>query len=547
MGPFVSVLAAIAAHAAAQSGFGSTVELPIALLIGLVLPYALSSLAQRAQLVGQVRRARLWIAATEASGWIAFAVILLGCGWLETVRRWTGSALDIDAWPDLALALSFVPYAVYQLIAIDAGVRAHGGTAHTRRHLRSFQIRMFVACAAPIGVFVAASAVLGTSEWLRTQVEHVGLASALFTLVLIIALALMLPLLLRWSWNTIPFPAGAIRDLLNHVAERAQFQPRDVRLWETGDLMANAAIVGFGKRGRTVLLSDHLLTLLDSRELCAVYAHEIGHARRRHVSIFLAWMAAFVFLGDMAVNAAFEEWSATAGIAVGAAAFGLWYVSFGWLSRRCELDADLFSYETLQDLPALVSALERVGGRQRDVSGWRHFSVVRRIRFLARASTDAAFVRVFRRRLAVYATAGYLLAITGAFVQFIDLVGDLPRDRVYASLARGEYGEAADLARALEGDQVSDVRELSDVAARLDGPSVAVVEDALTEALRAGDIERALRLAQVGLLRGMRGARAVAEALDAAVGRDEDALEGLIQGLDSAWQDAVRGALARQE
>ncbi|MEM9802694.1 MAG: M48 family metalloprotease, partial [Planctomycetota bacterium] len=437
MGSLVAVLAAIFVHAAAQSGYASDVEIPGALGPGLFLPYALSFLSKRAALMGNLSQARAFATATEASGWVSYAILVLGCGWLETVRRWTGSPLGLESWPDLALAISFAPFVVYQLLAIDATVRAHGGTATTRRHLRAFQTRMFAASAAPIAVFVAASAALGTNDWLRAQVEHVGLASALFTVAMVALLAWLLPTLLRWSWDTVSLPPGPVRDLLARVAERAQFTPRDVRMWRTGDLMANAAIVGFGQRGRTVFFSDHLLSILNARELCAVYAHEIGHARRRHVGAFIAWLAAFVLFGDLVVRRVLDvgpEWAAAL---AGGGLFLAWYVSFGWLSRRYELDADLFSLDVLGDLPALVSALERVGGRLRDVSGWRHFSVAKRVRFLERADADPAFATAFRSRLRVFRALGYGLAAIGAALQLASLAGDLPRDRAVAGRARG--------------------------------------------------------------------------------------------------------------
>jgi len=169
--------------------------------------------------------------------------------------------------------------------------------------------------------------------------------------------------------------------------------------------MANAAIVGFTPKGRTVLFSDHLLSLLNRRELCAVYAHEIGHARRGHVTVFLCWTLGFVFLGDYTARGMGDAHGAWVGAGVGLVAIGLWFFSFGWLSRRFELDADLFSLQTTEDLPALVSALERVSGGDREASGWRHFGVGPRVRFLARTVSNEPFVTRFRSRLRVFSLA----------------------------------------------------------------------------------------------------------------------------------------------
>ena len=111
--------------------------------------------------------------------------------------------------------------------------------------------------------------------------------------------------------------------------------------------------------------------------MAAVYAHEIGHAKRHHVAVFLAWALTFFMAGDLAAGwiapGPGDQWLGT-GILVGSLI--VWALCFGWFSRRCELEADLFSLELLGDPEAMISALERVGGKLRDVAGWRHFSTL---------------------------------------------------------------------------------------------------------------------------------------------------------------------------
>ena len=126
--------------------------------------------------------------------------------------------------------------------------------------------------------------------------------------------------------------------------------------------MANATILGAGARRRVVLFSDQLLSMLNVRELCAVYAHESGHAKRGHVGLFLTFSVGWVLIADVALQALFKGGEVTLAVAIGAGFVALWVLFFGWISRRAELDADLFALETSQDLGALVSALERVCG-----------------------------------------------------------------------------------------------------------------------------------------------------------------------------------------
>lgn len=543
MVPILSVIAAILLHGIAQSGVvpGADVQSWQALLVAalvLAIPYGIGRRARRAAIRGDLRRGARLQRLTEHSGWIAFGVLLFAGGWVESVRHWTGATLDLDGWPEGALGLSFLPYVVYQLAAVDASVRAAGGSQLTQRHLRAFQSRMFFACLAPIVVFLGASVLLGSSDWLRAQVEHVGLASVLFTGVMVLVLAQLLPLLLRWSWNTAAFPEGPQRDRLEEVAKAAQFQPRDVRVWRTGDLMANAAIVGFTPKGRTVLFSDQLLSLLNTRELCAVYAHEIGHARRGHVAVFLCWTLGFVFLGDFAARRAIDAYGIWIGCGVGVAALGMWFFSFGWLSRRFELDADLFSLQTVQDLPALVSALERVGGSDREASGWRHFGVGPRVRFLAKAVENGAFVKRFRGRLRMLAALGALLAVSGAALQLFDLFTSLPRERAIAALATGDYEEATGLAADLGGTDADEIRELAAAATRIgagsDRSSRPALISALNSALDRADTAEARSLATLAALRGVANAADLAEALDEMI--EGGAAEGLASKLEHLRQ-----------
>lgn len=560
MGSIVSILAAILCHAAALSGYGLSgprapwvVTVPLLLLAG--LPYVFAWLTQRSGRAGRHRLAERWMALTDASGAIGFGVLVLCFGWLDVVRAMTGDPLTAESWPGAALGLSLLPFLVYQICAIDAGVRAHGGTPATRSHLRAFQSRMFIACVVPIVIFIAVSAAVGTNGWMRAQVQHVALASALFTGVIVVGLALMLPRLISWSWDTAPFPEGPQGELLRSVATRAEFKPRDLRVWRTGNLIANATIIGARRGGHVVLFSDQLLSILNSRELCAVYGHEIGHAKRGHVVAFLSWTAAFFFIGEAATTDVLVAHGVVMGAMVGAAFAAAWFITFGWLSRRFELEADLFSLESVGDLAALVSALERVGGGNSSRGGWRHFSVQRRVHFLGRAASDEPFVERFRGRLGMFRKLGLGLAALGAALQLTLLVGRLPADRTVASIARGHYQKALALSNDLSGPDAQDLRDLAAAAARIEGSdpedAALALTAALSTALLAGaddpQLGRALALSRVSGLRGIPGAKDAEAILQAAAdGRMAAARKGA-RGLEGPWSDELRRFLGEPE
>lgn len=549
MGSLVPLFLAVALLAAAQMGFGAGApELPWMIAPLATWPMFAAHMTRRAVRGGKMAAVRRWIVVTEASGAAAYFVLLFGCAWLDTVRRWTGDPLLPESWPDWALGVALAPFVVFQLLAIDASARAHGGTRETQRHMRDYQARMFLAVLAPIGLFIGASSLIAAFPWMRAQVEHVGLVWTLFMVLFVGLMALSFPRVIRWAWDTEAFPDGPQRELLDGVAQKAEFKPADLRVWKTGNLVANATIVGLSRRGRVVLFSDELLSILNSRELSAVYAHEIGHAVRGHVGVFLAWTAGFFLLGDFAVASILDAGSTTWAVVAGLGLAVLWWITFGWLSRRFELEADLFSFEVVRDLPALVSALERVGGPDRTRNGWRHFSVQRRVRFLARVAADERFVRGFRGRLKAMAGVGFTLAMAGAVVQVASLVQDLPRDRTVAALAVGNYAAAG---QHLEGVDETDAETAEDLATLLEaGRSTEAfdsTEDALRAALERGgatadDLEA---LALVAALQGVPHASRVAEAMDHAVERDLEAADEAAQEVGGRLREPLEGWLSR--
>jgi len=469
----------------------------------LFVPHALGAVARRAALAGRFSRAALIGRFVQLAPPASFLVIVL-CGWVQDVRRWTGSELSVFGWPEPAVLLSLAPFLVLQLLAIDALARLQEDRPVHRRRARAFQARMFLASLLPIAVYLALASAVGASDVTRVYVERVALFNAAFVTGLFVLLALLLPTLLRNAWETAPIPPGPERELLRSVARLARFEARELLVWHTGNSMANAAIVGLVPRSRVVLFSDSLLALLDQRELAAVFAHEIGHAVRHHVGIFLAWALVFFMGGDLVVSAIGPEddWGAGGSMLL---VFGLWYLSFGWLSRRFELEADLYSLELLGDPAAMISALERVGGRLRDIAGWRHFSTSVRIAFIERAWAEHGFIPRFRRRLRRWALLGVGLAIVVLGLQARGLLASLDEDLVIADLSLGRYAAAAERAGRLADDDEGLVGLAARARSLQGDEDIVTTADlwrALGGALRRSDVPGALAYAQLGLLRG---------------------------------------------
>ncbi|MBI3834598.1 MAG: M48 family metalloprotease [Planctomycetes bacterium] len=160
------------------------------------------------------------------------------------------------------------------------------------------------------------------------------------------------PLLLIRIWQTVPLPQGGLRAKLESLCQMIGLKCRDIRIWKSDGMMINAAVMGILPGTRFVLLSDALLSSMNDRQIEAVFGHEAGHVRHRHIQHFLL----FAFVGWIAVAGIMEllaRYVYSMGIAGKAAALAvqgagvlatvvIWGVGFGWVSRRFERQADLF-------------------------------------------------------------------------------------------------------------------------------------------------------------------------------------------------------------
>jgi len=499
MGFLISILLALASLSMGEVGLETGWQMPALVPLLAPVPYLLGSLESRAGVAGHFRLSMLWHRIGRLAPLVLQFLAVGVLGWSLTVREWLGGELGLTIWPRPAQLLVLAPFVLYSAAAIDADARANTEPGSIRASLRRFQLRMFFAGLVPVALYVGGAALVGEWITLRVWIEEVTLFGTGFTAVLVVLLILLLPRFLRSAWEAHPLPDGPQLELLKGVARIAQFRCRELLVWSTGNLVANAAIVGLTSGSRRVFFSDALLAQLGPRQLAAVYAHEIGHARRHHVPLFLMWAIGYFYGLDLlrGVFGAEQELESGTFLAVGVA---LWMVGFGWLSRRVELDADLFSLSLLRDGLGITSALLQVARGRRDRGGWRHFSVNRRIEFLGRVVADPDVGARLRRRLGVAWALGALLLAATVIFQVSGMSADLPEERVVVDLRLGRYESAArHLGRVEEPDE--GLAELTRLAARTLGVDFATREEA---AERCGELadeagEKDLRLAWLHL------------------------------------------------
>jgi STE24 endopeptidase len=211
-------------------------------------------------------------------------------------------------------------------------------------HLRQFGLLVML----PVMIFVTQQSIArfmpetARSDWYRIT-----------TVAMIPLLILLLPLLIKPILGLKAMPAGAVRDRLETMARRLHFRCTDFLLWPTHGATANAMIVGLLPRVRYVIFTDRILEELPPDELNAVFGHEVGHAKHGHIwhyAVFLGLsmtvLAAALILLDLRLTQRgvelppwAEGWIALPPVILAAAYV---FLVFGFLSRRCERQADVY-------------------------------------------------------------------------------------------------------------------------------------------------------------------------------------------------------------
>jgi STE24 endopeptidase len=290
--------------------------------------------------------------------------------------------------------------------------------------------------------------------WLE---DYASAVAGVGLLVLLVALV-GVPLILRVFLGLTPLPAGPLRERLEGAAGRLGLGVSNILVWNTRQTIANAMVSGTLPWMRYIVLTDLLIEKLEPDEIEAVFGHEVGHIKHHHMLLYIVF-----FVGSIALltglwklgETVFDPAPSPPSIAVLAAGAGAaadsgplgafatliattdpdtlgppaleiagWvsaevvagpallflvaayvFVVFGFLSRRCERQADLYGCRAVSAL-AFIGALEKVAdlnGIPRRRAGWlgswQHPSIAERVEFIERLHNQPALEAEFQRSL----------------------------------------------------------------------------------------------------------------------------------------------------
>jgi STE24 endopeptidase len=274
---------------------------------------------------------------------------------------------------------------------------------------------------------------------LLPQIQEGGqIASVATTLIAAVTVFICMPWVIRLVLGLKPMPEGALRTRLMGAAKRLHFRCSNVLVWNTRGGVANAMVVGILPWLRYVVLTDRLISEMTPAEAEAVFGHEVGHIKHRHMVYYLAFLlvslAVLSEIWELANLESILDLSSRKDLAIlpVVASLGAYiFLVFGFVSRRCERQADIYGCravscaspdcrghdENVALLPGgqglcptgihtFIGALEKVAclnGISRDRPGWlqswQHSTIARRVDFLQGVLLDPGAEPRFQRRV----------------------------------------------------------------------------------------------------------------------------------------------------
>lgn len=192
---------------------------------------------------------------------------------------------------------------------------------------------------------------LYVAPWLPdTPLRHAAMLAG--TLLCALSVFVLAPVLVVRIWKTRPLPPGPLRDQLEALCRQMHVRCRDIRIWESGGVLSNAAAMGVVAPARYLLITDALLREMEPEQIRAIFAHELGHIRCRHLpfaglfalgsavcSGAAAW-AVLLLLGLWWDMQDLQAWAVADVVTLGILGV-VWALGFGYISRRFERQSDV--------------------------------------------------------------------------------------------------------------------------------------------------------------------------------------------------------------
>jgi STE24 endopeptidase len=310
---------------------------------------------------------------------VGFGVLVYLTGWTKLVRGWDG----IDRVWGLDELVVLLPFFLAVLVSwtalhpADCAVRWVALEARLwasvparppwslRAFLRfRFRQDVLIIAVPMLPILAANDFVTLHAVRIRQALWGIGWADQAVLVAIAGAIFTVAPVMLRYIWHTRVLPKGELRDRLEGLCRRVGLKYQQILVWESDGMMINAAVMGLFRPVRYVLLSDGLLEMMDDAKIEAVFGHEAGHVKCRHIEYYLLFaVVSMLIVGGIMelVGRAAREWPGTfdripdfesyVWVLATVLILLIWSLGFGAVSRKFELQADLFGTRSVTPKP----------------------------------------------------------------------------------------------------------------------------------------------------------------------------------------------------
>ena len=251
-------------------------------------------------------------------------------------------------------SLVMIPFSWHRIMGIE---EKYGFNKSTSKTFAADQVKEFL-----IGLVLStgvAALLMGVHHALG---DWLILAFAVLMTLILLGITFLYPVLSRIFNKFTPLEDGELRTQLCGLLEKHGFTVRDIKVMDASrrTTKSNAYFTGFGKM-KTIVLYDTLVESMTPEEICAVFAHELGHGLHKDtlknqiltfgqmiILGILAWLTLrtpeiFTAFGCSGVNYGF---AIILIMSIECALFApLYGLLVNWLSRRAEYRADAQAVE----------------------------------------------------------------------------------------------------------------------------------------------------------------------------------------------------------
>ena len=312
------------------------------------------------------------------SSFPSFIVVLLllifgGFGWLDSyIRTLFEGEMTVTLIFFVILffiqTLVSIPFSYYQTFVIE---EKYGFNKMTKKiffldSIKSLLVWAFLGWVL-ITLIVWMYNSIGDNFWLY--------AWALLTFVSVFFMMFYSSLIVPIFNKQTPLEDGKLKKAIEKFAEKVWFKLDNIYVIDGSkrSTKANAYFSGFGPKKRIVLY-DTLINDLNTKELVAVLAHEIGHYKKKHTLQMLAFSVAqtgfMLYILSLALgnpDFSLALWAETPSFHMGIIAFGIVFAPISIvlsllgniMSRKNEYEADAYAKEH-NDKKALAKALKKL-------------------------------------------------------------------------------------------------------------------------------------------------------------------------------------------